>query len=127
LTEERTSAAIALHEEGATPAELDQLTNSLRRELLDLEVHRVRKPTPDEAPPGTRGIELAAIGALIVEFGRSTKTLSTVVGAIQSWLGGRRNRSIKIEMDGDKLEIAGASSDEQQRLITAWIEQHAGG
>jgi hypothetical protein len=32
-----------------------------------------------------------------------------------------------MEMDGDRLEIAGASSDEQQRLITAWIDRHAHG
>jgi hypothetical protein len=127
VAKERASAGIELNEAGATPAELDQLTDSLRRELLDLDVDRVRKPSSGEAPPGARGIELAAIGALILEFGRSAKTLSTVIGAIQSWLGGRQNRSIKIEMDGDRLEIAGASSDEQQRLITAWVDRHAHG
>jgi hypothetical protein len=125
LANERTSAAIELHEEGATSEELDRLTDRLRRELLDLDVDRVRKPSSGEAPPGARGIELAAIGALILEFGRSAKTLSTVIAAIQSWLGGHGNRSIKIEMDGDKLEIAGASTEEQQRLITAWIDRHA--
>jgi hypothetical protein len=127
VANERASVAIELHEEGATPEELDRSTDRLRRELMDLDVDRVRKPSSGEAPAGARGIELAAIGALIVEFGRSTKTLSTVIGAIQSWLGGHKDRSIKIEMGGDKLEIAGASSDEQQRLITSWIDRHADG
>jgi hypothetical protein len=127
VAEEPISAAIELRDEGATPAELDQLTDHLRRELLELDVDEVRKPASGEAPAGARGIELAAIGALIIEFARSAKTLKTVVDAVKSWLGPGQNRSIKIEMDGDRIEIAGGSSDEQDRLVTAWIERHAHG
>jgi hypothetical protein len=127
VAKDAVSAAIEVREEGATPAELDELTEYLRRELLELDVDNVRKPSSGEAPAGTRGIEFAAIGALILDFARSASTIRTVIDAVKSWLGKGRNRSIKIEMEGDKLEIAGGSADEQERLITAWIERHAHG
>jgi hypothetical protein len=119
------SAAIEVHEEGADPAELADLTASLREELWDLEIDRVSAPSAGEAPAGTRGLEFAAIGALIVEFASSAEILTKVVDAIRSWAGGRENRTIKIGIDGDTLEIAGASSEEQERLISAWIERHS--
>ena len=62
-----------------------------------------------------------------MEFARSSEILAKVVGVIKSWLGNRQHQSIKIQMDGDMLEIAGASSEQQEQVIQAWIERHADG
>jgi hypothetical protein len=32
---------------------------------------------------------------------------------------------VRLELDGDVLELTGASDDERQRLVDAWIERHA--
>jgi len=32
---------------------------------------------------------------------------------------------VKLELDGDALELTGVSSRDQQRLIELWIERHA--
>jgi hypothetical protein len=121
------SASIEIQEEDASPEELDRLAEGLSRELSDLDVDRVSKATAGDAPPGTRAFEIAAVGALIVEFARSTEILSKVVNVIKSWLGNRQHQSIKIQVDGDTLEIAGASSEQQEQVIQAWIERHADG
>lgn len=123
----RASAAIEILEEDASPEELDRLAEGLSRELSDLDVDRVSKATAGDAPPGTRAFEIAAVGALIVEFARSSEILSKVVNVVKSWLGNRQHQTIKIQIDGDTLEIAGASTDQQDQVIQAWIDRHADG
>jgi hypothetical protein len=105
--------------------ELERLTSTLQRQLLQLEVEDVERPVEGEAPPGTRGVDVAAIGGLIITLAKSSGVLGSVVGMIQKWVAGKGSRSVKLELDGDALEVTGLSSADQQRLITAWIERHS--
>jgi Effector Associated Constant Component 1 len=110
----------------ADPAELDEITAKLRRELLELDVDSVERAPAGEAPDGSRGIPLA-LGALVVKFA-APKLLAALVGVIKSWAsrhGGAR--SVKLTMNGDSLEVTGASSEEQDRLIESWIDRHSSG
>jgi hypothetical protein len=110
----------------ADPEEVAEATLQLRRELLDLDVEAVELPRVGEPPPGTRAVELAALGALVVTVGQSP-LLGPVVAAVRSWLaGGQQQRSIKMELDGDTLELSGLSSKEQQRLVDEWLGRHEG-
>ena len=95
----------------------------LRRELLDLDVEAVELPRAGEPPPGTRAVELAALGALVVTVAQSP-LLGPVVAAVRSWLGRAPERSIKLELDGDALELTGLSSNEQRRLVDEWLRRH---
>jgi Effector Associated Constant Component 1 len=104
--------------------ELAELTRQLRAELLQLDVEAVEPATAGEPPPGTRAVEALALGGLIVSLVKSAGMLASVVNAVRSWLGGGQ-RSVKLELDGDVLEVTGVSSHEQQALINAWIERHA--
>jgi hypothetical protein len=47
------------------------------------------------------------------------------VAAVRSWLGGSGQRTVKLEMDGDLLELTGVSSKEQRRLTDEWLRRHA--
>jgi hypothetical protein len=105
--------------------EIAEATLQLRRELLDLDVEAVELPSVGEPPPGTRAVELAALGALVVTVAQS-KLLASVVTAVRAWLAGAPQRSIKLELDGDILELTGVSSKEQRRLIDEWLRRHAG-
>jgi hypothetical protein len=107
----------------ADDEEVAEATLQLRRELLELEVEAVEIPRAGDPPPGSRAVDLAAIGALVVTVAQS-QLLGSVVAAIQSWLAGSRRRSIKLEIGGDVLELAGVSSDEQRRLTDEWLRRH---
>jgi hypothetical protein len=104
--------------------EVAEATLQLRRELLELDVDAVELPRAGEAPPGTRAVELAALGALAVTVAKS-QLLGPVVAAIRAWLAASPQRSIKLELDGDSLELTGLSSTEQRRLTDEWLRRHA--
>lgn len=107
----------------ADDEEVAEATLQLRRELLDLDVDSVDLPTASQPPPGTRGMELAALGALLVSVTQS-QLLAPVLAAVRSWLGGSPQRSIKLELEGDTLELTGISSTEQRRLVDEWLQRH---
>jgi hypothetical protein len=110
---------------GHDAEELAELTQRLRDELLELDVDAVEPATDGAAPDGAKGLELLAIGGLIVRFAMKATVLRTVVDTTVAWLGRQQARSVKLTLDGDTLELTGASSDEQQRLIELWVTRHA--
>jgi hypothetical protein len=119
-------AALGIHvavAPDADPEEIAEATLQLRRELLELDVEAVELPRAGEPPPGTRAVELAALGALAVTLVQSD-LLAKVVAVARSWLARAPQRSIKLELDGDILELTGVSSNEQRRLTDEWLRRH---
>ena len=110
----------------ADPEEVAEATLQLRRELLELDVESVEIPRTGEPPPGSRAVDLAALGTLVVTVTQS-QLLASVVAAARSWLAGAQKRSIKLELGGDVLELSGVSSAEQRRLTDEWLRRHESG
>lgn len=106
--------------------EVAQAALQLRRELLDLDVDVAGVPGAGEPPPGSRAVDLAALGALVVNVADS-ELLAAVVAAVRSWLAGSSRRSVKLELGGDALELTGVSSREQRRLADEWLDRHTAG
>ena len=111
---------------GADDEELDRLARSLRAELLELDVASVEPVPAWPVPEGARAIEALMIGSLVVRLARESKTLSSLVRTVRAWLGGDGERRVRLELDGDVLELTGSSDAERERLIDAWIARHAG-
>ena len=105
------------------PEEIAEATRQLRRELLELDVVAVELPSAGEPPPGSRAIDVAMLGALLVHLA-DPEMLAGVVAAVRSWLSGSSKRSIKMELGGDVLELKGVSSQEQRRLTDEWLARH---
>ena len=103
--------------------ELAQATRQLRSELLDLDVDSVETPPTGEPPPGSRAVDVATLGALVVNMADS-QLLAAVIGTVRSWLAGSSRRSIKLGLGGDVLELTGVSSKEQRRLTDEWLARH---
>ncbi|GLH99566.1 hypothetical protein [Phytohabitans aurantiacus] len=118
---------LQLGEDGASAERLDTLTGYLRQELLDLDVDDVRRAQGGAAPPGTRAVDIMALGGLVVTLGRTAGGLKDVVAAVRRWLarGDGVRRTVKIEIDGDTLELSEVSATEQDRLITLFVSRHA--
>jgi hypothetical protein len=111
---------------GGDADEIARATQLLRRDLLDLEVDVAAAPTAGGPPPRSRAVDVAALGALVVQVAEPA-LLTAVVAAVRSWLAGSSRRRIKLELGGDVLELTGVSSMEQRRLTDEWLARHAGG
>ncbi|MEV7040934.1 hypothetical protein [Amycolatopsis sp. NPDC051061] len=84
--------------------ELAEATRQVRRELHALDVEAVRTPAGGDAPAGSKGLELAASGALVVSVGRS-QVLSSILAAVRTRPAGLQQRTVRLELDGDLLEL----------------------
>jgi hypothetical protein len=126
MTDDHDQLAINLEAgDDVSPYELEELTAAVRRELLQLDVESVDRVTAGPAPDGTRGIDVAAIGALLVSLSKATPVLGQVVDVIQAWAARSPNRTVKLTLDGDTLELNGMSEDEQRRVVKDWMARHA--
>ncbi len=113
-------------EEHADAEEVDSLARHLREELLQLYVESVDAPSVGLPPVGTKsGAEVAAIGTFLVTFS-DPAVLSAVVETIKMWIGRSNERTARLEIDGDVLDMRGVSASAQERLIDQWIARHNG-
>jgi hypothetical protein len=120
---------LQLSEQGADEERLEQLTSYLREELLQLDVLDVTAPAAGAAPPGARAIDPAVVGQLVVSLGpHAAVTLRAAVAAIRRWLRpGGVSRSVRLEIDGDVLELSEATLRDQDRLVEFFVSRHAPG
>ena len=108
----------------ADAEEIPEATSQLRRELLGLDVDAVETPRAGDAPAGSRAVDVAALGSLLVTAG--PQILTAIAGVIGSWLRRSPQRSIRLELNGDVLELTGLPADQQQRLADEWLRRHGG-
>jgi Flp pilus assembly CpaE family ATPase len=121
--------AIQLAESGADPERLDELTLMLRDELLNLDVDNVEQVRDGEAPSGTRGLELAALGALLVTLNQSTDVVAHVVNTIREWLkrDPEPTRTVRVTLGDRTIELSAASNEQQDRLVAEFVRASGGG
>ena len=101
---------------------LDELSSALRRELLDLGVDDVERMSDGEPPPGTRAVDAAAVGVLLVAFQESLPVIAGIVGVVRAWLGSARgSRAVEITIGDQTLKIDSASRPQQDRLIEEFV------
>ena len=124
---DETAVLVSLSESGADDERVDTLTRQLRTELLELDVRDVRPaPAGTAPPPGSRGFDVATAGQLVVAL-VGTQGLAGLVSAVLGWLGRGHEapRTVRLEVEGDVLELSGASSEEQGRLVEMFLSRHA--
>ncbi|KZB81435.1 hypothetical protein [Amycolatopsis regifaucium] len=119
---------VQLGEDGADAERVDQLTGYLRGELLERGVAEVKALPAGPAPPGSRGFDVATVGGLLVTLGQSAGGLRTIVATVREWLsrGGRVKRTVRLEIDGDVLELSEANSTDQDKLVDLFVSRHSG-
>lgn len=120
--------AIRVSEDGADRERLAQLTIYLRAELLQLQVENVTALRAGDPPPDTRASEVTAAGGLLVTLGQAAEGLRSVVSVVRDWLrrsDGGPARTVRLELDGDTLELSHASPADQERLIELFVKRHA--
>jgi hypothetical protein len=124
MNNESVNLKVEVRFDQAEAAELDQLTTQLRRELLQLDVDDVRRSHAGPPPAGARAVDVVALSQLVVSFGTAAGALASVINAVRDWLDRRTGGSIRVEMDGDPIELTNASDQQQQQLVDAWLARH---
>ena len=114
---------VAVDEVDADAVRLETWSLQLREELLGTGVKEVRRLTTGVAPPVTRGLDLAAAGALVVSVAYSVAALSQVVEIVRRWLGDESSGgAVELTIGGRHLGLTGASAVMRARLISAFLE-----
>lgn len=113
--------------EGADDDSLAESVAVLSGEIAELDVHDVRPQPAGAAPTGAKGLELLAAGTLLIKLGRSSKILREVVDAVRDWMDRSDTRKVKMVVDGDVLEITGASDVDIKALVDAFVKRHGEG
>ncbi len=108
----------------ADAAELAELAVRLREQLLKLDIEGADPVTAGQAPSGTRAGEVLVAGAMTVMLALSSGLLTALVERVQLWISHSRARSVKLEIDGDVLELESATHAQQRELIKTWIDHH---
>lgn len=106
--------------DGFDPREVARLRSELRGEILGLGVLEVSSLAPQRTS-ATKSSDAIAAGALAVSLIASM--VPALVAAIQAWAASWGSRRVRLELDGDVLEVTGISSAEQDRLVEAWLER----
>lgn len=101
---------------------LESATRLLRQELLELDVAAVERPPGGPPPPGARSIEALALGALVVTA--TEGAVGAIFHVLRGWLRRDGARSVKLEIDGDSIEIADPSDETERQLIEAFLSRH---
>jgi hypothetical protein len=121
---------VDLFDEDLDAAEVERLTLSLRRELLDVnEVQQVAQAPGGPAPPGSRAIGLTEIGSLIVTVKPTIEVLVKVVGVLRSWMARRKvsanaGTTMRITVNGQTLELT-PTGEQQQQLVEEFVKAAA--
>lgn len=106
------------------PDDVDRLTQTLRDELLELDVDAVDPLDEPDPPAGAKGLGVLA-GWLAVQCG-SPEVLQAVTSALGAWAG-RARRTVKVSFGPDVLEVTGVTSAQQEKIIEAWLERQSAG
>ncbi len=117
---------IELFEQDADAERLDMLTDTLRQDLLTLDVDSVSRISRGDAPEGSKGLDPAAVGAVLVALKSSVELVGQVVSVLRSWLGRGgastgSTQSLKLTMNGQTLELSAATADQQQQILDAFV------
>ena len=112
-------------EAGADAEEVDRLSRQLRSELRDLDVDGVAPVPAGAAPAGSKGADAASVTELLVTLSASGGAFAMVVATVRDWLARRAGgHKVTLTIDGDTLELDGASPAERSELIETFIRRH---
>jgi hypothetical protein len=104
--------------------ELADLAGQLHAELLGVDDASVGPLPAGAAPEGAKGLGDVA-GWLAAQFG-TLDGLRALVAAVRGFAS-RTGRTVEVSIGGDPIKVTGATSQQQQQLIDAWLARHGPG
>jgi hypothetical protein len=105
---------------GDDAALASDLTWDLMETLEESPAERVERASA-EAEDGTKSGTAFEWTQLVVSFSGG---LPVIVGLVQAWLHRQPGAKVRIELDGDSLEVEHASPELQDELARAFLARH---
>ena len=125
MSEQIVTLNLAIQTEGGVdPEYLAKLTQQLRNDLLELDVEDVALSSAEKVPEGSKSGDAVTWAQLIITLAASGGVFTTLIGLLQAWVTRYERHTLTLEIDGDKLEITGISTEEQERLTNEWMSRH---
>ncbi|MGH3973973.1 MAG: effector-associated constant component EACC1 [Pseudonocardiaceae bacterium] len=107
------------------PDGVDRLVRQLRAELKDLDVESVAPVSPENAPPGAKGVDPFSLGALLITLSGTGGLFTVLIETARNWLARHTAaRRISVTIDGDTIVLEKGSAKERSMLIDAYLRRH---
>ncbi len=114
---------VSVDDPSAGDEERESLSLALREELLSTDVGDVHPVSTGPAPEGSRGVDAAAVGQLLVTVPASLAAVAELINAVRGWLGRAGDgRTVELTLGGNSLRLGRASTPEQERLVEAFLQ-----
>jgi hypothetical protein len=102
--------------------ELAELSTILRNEGAQ----DAGRPQLPDSRPGYRGAE-DTIADVVATLNPTVSLVRRILDALRSWLGARQQRVIELKVGDASIKINGFSSDNEDRLVEAFVQRVTGG
>jgi len=122
---------ISLHlmlrkDEYDSDSDLAKLSQQLMSELQNLKIKKIDHLRKENLINGTKAGDVISWETLIITLAASGGVISTLINFILGWIKRNEGRTVILELNGNKLEVTGLSSDEQKELIETWLKRNTG-
>ncbi|MFE0021995.1 hypothetical protein [Amycolatopsis sp. NPDC059021] len=125
IEERRLTLEVTLLED-PDETERTELAERLCAELRELDVDSAGFVPGGPAPAGSKA-DAVTLSTVLLTFAASGGVFTTVIGTVRDWLLRQRQPGVVVDVkiDGDEFRIEGATSDERQRLLEAFVAKHS--
>jgi Effector Associated Constant Component 1 len=107
------------------PEDREHLGLQLRNELRALDVDDVAVVGGGPPPDGAKSGAAAPLTEWLVTLSAGGGVFVTVIATIKDWLGRRSaGHTVKLTIDGDTLELDGATQSERDELVATFVRRH---
>jgi hypothetical protein len=96
MSENTSTLFVNLSVEGSDPAEVDDLTRELARELNELNIEDVAQISEKSAPVGTKAFDMPALGQLAVTLAPSL--VGPLFELLKSWVERKPSTPVKVRV-----------------------------
>lgn len=102
--------------------ELSDDTDQLRSELEELDIERIDLARKEKIDPGEMGVGAIILGSLVAKL--APAAISALMNSLASWLLHHKDRTVKLTLGKDTIELHGYSNIEQTEAIREFIRIH---
>ncbi len=113
---------------GTDPEDVERLGRQLGNELRALDVDDVAAVDGAPPPEGAKSGVVMSLTEWLVTLSGSGGVFVTVIGTVKDWLSRRAGaHKVSVTIDGDTLELSGATPVERAELIETFVRRHQPG